>query len=887
MDNNNNRRDYILVLLPTIIFTFIYLIYLYIISKYIIRFYKTKKLSIFWISYLITFVLYILFLIVYLSYLFVSKGEIMIFFNPENYPSFIILLSSILVANLFNIINNLVYNSFSSLKIIISLNKIIKINNQHFQDLFFRLKDINSNFFEKKTLSRFYIIFGIIDVLLIVAFALEYNNYNDENTNSFLLVKNFIFYVLKLGYFICLISLFIFIFLLNIFKKRYLNKIYYNSELFSMKIYNFLYNKILFSSDIISIKILLDLIINFPILVILLFKIDNTLLWIISEIFTFFYILIFGALILKIDKINEIGKIPKVIKTWFFLKDINFCFCDNYQDYYLNDITYKYSKEEKQMLKSLKLIVDETEEIVKKESINIKINDNWKLSLVEEKIINMDKFSIRQTQTQSQIITDKVLKFNTISEIYVLYKLLMLYFEKNEYVYSKVQNKINEDGTPFKQFFTHQNLTKNKKKKARQTFGGNDGLSKQKEFKSNIDRISRISKFNSNNIIRSMQFKESKIFYSLEEKELREEFRVKFNNEKEIEFKIESLEPNSFFELFPFFQISIQDIINSLYPSNNKKIIEILLKQKQENLNKNNIESESENNLFHTYNSLLMLEIYDLEDFISSFDLSNFSLSYGTYITDIIKNINFTFLPLIIGIFNIEIYEENKIVVLYRNPLYFTNFNHYNHWINFFITEGPEKIKASIFQNEIIDINEIEIKNSLKMNEADYEEITNNLKRDFDFFTKMKFQVYPIIHLFIGDEKDEDIGNNIDVDESSLIENVSFHQTNLSGLLNITDDGSINNKIFKGNRKSDSIYKTDSNSLIDKEYYSINGHDVHTIKIYFTHFFRLNCELNKHKNSEDSIILKSNHYCQYLEGQIQTYLTKTTLFGIENIDNIN
>lgn len=149
----------------------------------------------------------------------------------------------------------------------------------------------------------------------------------------------------------------------------------------------------------------------------------------------------------------------------------------------------------------------------------------------------------------------------------------------------------------------------------------------------------------------------------------------------------------------------------------------------------------------------------------------------------------------------------------------------------------------------------------------------------------MKFQVYPIIHLFIGDEKDEDIGNNIDVDESSLIENVSFHQTNLSGLLNITDDGSINNKIFKGNRKSDSIYKTDSNSLIDKEYYSINGHDVHTIKIYFTHFFRLNCELNKHKNSEDSIILKSNHYCQYLEGQIQTYLTKTTLFGIENIDN--
>ena len=53
-------------------------------------------------------------------------------------------------------------------------------------------------------------------------------------------------------------------------------------------------------------------------------------------------------------------------------------------------------------------------------------------------------------------------------------------------------------------------------------------------------------------------------FYSLEEKELREEFRVKFNNEKEIEFKIESLEPNSFFELFPFFQIVFKNKLNFL-----------------------------------------------------------------------------------------------------------------------------------------------------------------------------------------------------------------------------------------------------------------------------------------------------------------------------------
>ena len=48
-----------------------------------------------------------------------------------------------------------------------------------------------------------------------------------------------------------------------------------------------------------------------------------------------------------------------------------------------------------------------------------------------------------------------------------------------------------------------------------------------------------------------------------------------------------------------------------------------------------------------------------------------------------IKNINYTFILLILGVFNIEICGENKIIILYRNPLYFSNFNLFNHWIIF------------------------------------------------------------------------------------------------------------------------------------------------------------------------------------------------------------
>ena len=878
MDDTDNRRNYILVLLFTIIFTTIYSIYLFIILNYIKTFYKTKKLSVLWISFLSSLIIYGVFIVTYLIYLFYSKGENIIIFNKSNNSSFTKIVAIILMIVVFNTINNLIYDSITSLRIIISLNKIAKIKTLDFQELFFKLQEASINFFNKIPAIIFYSIIGLVEIGLIFAFVFEYSYYNEEH-----LVKNYILISIKYLYDILIIILLLFIFLLNYYKNKVSNKIYYNPELFSMKIYNLINQKILSFSYIISFKNLVDLILNSPILIFLIFKVNHTLFWLIAECFIFSYILIFGALIFKIDKLNEIGKIPKIVKMWFFWKNINFCLTDNFYQYCLYDNVYKYSKEEKRMLKNLNLIEMEDENEKIKENNEIVITDSLKTSVIKEKLINMDIINIRETQTNE--FKNKILNFNTVSELYVLYKLLMLYFEKNEGVYSKVQNQINEEGTPFKLFYKQQNVTKNKKIKSRQTFGGND-VSKKKDFIDNIDRMSRISKINSSKIISSMKFNESKIFYSLEEKELREEFKAKFNYEKEASFKIESLSSNSFFELFPFYQISIQDIKKSLFASDNTKIHKILINNKNKNLNSNNIESESEDNLFYTYNSLLMMEIYDREEFISFNEFSSFVLSYGSYLLDTIKNINVTFIPLIIGVFNVEICDESKIVILYRNPLYFTNFNHFNHWINFFITEGPEKIKASIIQNDVLDINEIEIKNCLKMNESDYEEIINNLKRDFDFFIKIPSQVYPIIHLFIGNEnEDGNKMNDINMNESSLIENISSHPANISGLLNITDDGALNNRILKNSINDDSNYKTESNSLVDKEYYSQNGNDIHNIKIYFTHFFRLNCELNKQKDLDENIMLKSNHYCQYLEGQIQTYLTKTSLFDMENIDN--
>ena len=882
MDDSETRKIFILILIMTIIFTGIYFIYLFIIIKYIFTYFKSKKLSILWLQYTTTLILNFLLFAIYLVNLFYTKNEAIIIFNKEQNPCFIIIFIIFFIANIFNIINNLIYDVISSCFIIKNLKKLININQFNSKDMILNFKEISTNFFNKNKNMMFYFILTSIDIFIIIAFVIKYINYGEKETKSFFSLKNIIIFILKLGNIICFLALIVVIFLKNFFKKRILNKYTYINELFEMKIYNIFYNKNLFSFDIISFKIVVDLIINCPVLLLLIFKVNNYISWILSGLFIYLYILIFGALILKIDKMNEIGKISKSIKFWFLWKNINFSFNENDNNNYLYENVNNYSQEQKKILIDLKIIndIDEYEKIKEEMFVNkININESFKSSLIEDNRINIDKLST--SQFESKLKSQKKLNFNISSELYVLYKLLMLYFEKNEYVYSKLQNQINEDGTPFKQFYSLQNISKNKKKKVRQTFGGINDLANKNYFISNIDRISRISKLNSSSVLSFLKLSEQKIFFSLEEKELKEEFKYKFNLEKEAIFKIESLETNSFFELFPFCQISIQDIIKSLNPSDNKKTNDILLKEKNKKSKNNNIESESEDNLFYTFNSLLMMEVYDPQEFISSKDLSKFVSSYGEYLLDIIKNINFTFIPLIIGIFNVEIAGENKVVILYRNPLFFTNFNKYNHWINFCLTEGPEKIKASIFQNEI-DINEIEIKNNLKLSEADYEEVTNNLKRDFDFFVKINIQVYPIIHLFIGDEKDYD---NIHINESSIIENTSIHPTNLSGFLNETDDNIISSNNINNNLESGFAYKTESNSLIDKEYYSMNGDDIHTIKIYFTHFFRLDCELNRQKDIDNNNILKSNHYCQYLEGQTLTYLSKTTMFEIQDNEN--
>ncbi len=891
--------NYVLILLFCLLFMVVFFIYITVSIKYIIDNYKKRKNSIYWIQYIITCLTHIIFLFFYLCYLMKIKEDRLSIFDQNKSKLILILITIFMVGNIYIIIANLIFNCIASAILSFNIKKMINLIATDVQELTLKIKYIKTNVFNSKQHILFWTIFSIINIGLIIAFEIEYMNYDDSEIFGILKLENFIKYLLKYTYIFCFTSLIIcFVFLNYLRKKLFMKKDYYNKDKFAVKVYNIKLCQIIYNSDIISFKIISDLILNGPILYFLIFQICNAFFLILSIFLLYAYMLILGALYLKIDKYNEIGKISKTVKYWFCLKDFNFNFGFSDHQNFLNESTYKYTKQEKRILKDLKL--DEIEGLIDVDKNNddsrtsSKVDDS-KLIINEVSMTSIEKLSFRKTKSN---LKSEILNFELNSELYILYKLLMLYFEKNEGIYLDVQNKISKDGSPFKRFFTQQNITKNKKVKARQTFGFNENNELKSNFINNIDRISRISKLNISSITTFLKFKEGKIFYSLEEKELREEFKKKYDlSEKETTFTIESLQHGAFFELFPFYQISVQDIKKALNPSDNKKIYEVI-----RNKHKNGDEDEDDkkkeeteyNNLFYTYNSLLMMEVYDHKEFISSNNLNNFSLSYGNFLLENMKNFNFTFIPLILGIFNIEICGQSKVVILYRNPLFFSNFTHFNHWINFYITEGPEKLKVSVLQKDVIDINQIEIKNSLKMNEADYDQIISILKNDFNFVMNLNIQIYPVINLFIGDENSQGGGggNNHDANESSLMDNISVNQNNLSGILNNLEDGNFLNNVNENkslNLDEDDLYQTENNSLVDKEYYSMMGNDIHTVKIYFTHFFRPDCELNKQndKNDKNRNDLKSNPYCQYLEGQIQTYMTKTTMFELDSNENEN
>ena len=883
-----DENTFFLIIVISIVLIILFLVYLSFIITYIIKNYHTKQLCVFWFDYCLLIFTGIIFIIIYAINLIYNRKRIN---NPidlsNNFFSISIILS--LTTMCVTIIGSLFFDSIVAIKLSKKMNDLKKITETEFYEVPQKFKDIKIiNILKMKNNFIYYTIFTIINIIYIVLCYLAYRDTNIDRFNGYLNLYSYFTYLLRFYHLIILILLIISIILMNNSKNSLLKKYYYNPNRIAQKIYDIHFGQIVYFTDVLSVKLVSNLIMSIPSLFFLSLERFNTFSLIFSEIAIFIFIFIGGSENLILDKDIVSLKLNEKIKFLFCLRKLDFHFGEKDHRANFDDLMRNYSEDDLNILNDLSL-----NGLNDLESIFINFNDVG----TESSILGLNKTNTVNTALSMSTFHEpekRIIDFKTISEFYLVQKLMMIYFDTNKKVYESAIDSLDENFTEFKKY-------------------GNERKSKRKTLNAtrdslilNIDKISRLSIKDIEKIKPSIKISQSEVFTSIEEKELFEKLKNKLNikNEKYM-YKIESICSSELFELFPFFQMKISNISKSLNPARNIKIfnkfinrnniqnrLQIVNKDNRlsvtsykglidssDNSSINENKKELDKNLYYTHDLYLMYEIYDKSDFINLNELEGLIHEYNTYLLSVVKNMNYSFLPIILGIFSLEIYDSHKIIILYRNPLFFTNFYKFNHWINFYITEEPEKIKVSSLFNDVIDVNEIEIKNILELNEDDYEEVKNNLKNDYSFLKKIN-NIYPIIHLFIGDENNNGIDINMIVKRNK---NLFFEKSILGELSTSNEYGfydALENNFSMLNNNIDDNNEVNENSLFDKEYFCIDDNSIRTIKIYFTNLFRRNCELNAIQGNK----VNSELYCQYLQDQLMNYLIKNTLFNDEEDD---
>ena len=883
-----DENTFFLIIVISIVLIILFLVYLSFIITYIIKNYHTKQLCVFWFDYCLLIFTGIIFIIIYAINLIYNRKRIN---NPidlsNNFFSISIILS--LTTMCVTIIGSLFFDSIAAIKLSKKMNDLKKITETEFYEVPQKFKDIKIiNILKMKNNFIYYTIFTIINIIYIVLCYLAYRDTNIDRFNGYLNLYSYFTYLLRFYHLIILILLIISIILMNNSKNSLLKKYYYNPNRIAQKIYDIHFGQIVYFTDVLSVKLVSNLIMSIPSLFFLSLERFNTFSLIFSEIAIFIFIFIGGSENLILDKDIVSLKLNEKIKFLFCLRKLDFHFGEKDHRANFDDLMRNYSEDDLNILNDLSL-----NGLNDLESIFINFNDVG----TESSILGLNKTNTVNTALSMSTFHEpekRIIDFKTISEFYLVQKLMMIYFDTNKKVYESAIDSLDENFTEFKKY-------------------GNERKSKRKTLNAtrdslilNIDKISRLSIKDIEKIKPSIKISQSEVFTSIEEKELFEKLKNKLNikNEKYM-YKIESICSSELFELFPFFQMKISNISKSLNPARNIKIfnkfinrnniqnrLQIVNKDNRlsvtsykglidssDNSSINENKKELDKNLYYTHDLYLMYEIYDKSDFINLNELEGLIHEYNTYLLSVVKNMNYSFLPIILGIFSLEIYDSHKIIILYRNPLFFTNFYKFNHWINFYITEEPEKIKVSSLFNDVIDVNEIEIKNILELNEDDYEEVKNNLKNDYSFLKKIN-NIYPIIHLFIGDENNNGIDINMIVKRNK---NLFFEKSILGELSTSNEYGfydALENNFSMLNNNIDDNNEVNENSLFDKEYFCIDDNSIRTIKIYFTNLFRRNCELNAIQGNK----VNSELYCQYLQDQLMNYLIKNTLFNDEEDD---
>ena len=952
------------IIILLILFSFLDFIFLSFVAYYIKK-NNNKNITLLWIDYFITITNGFIFSVIYITNLLVNYKNRIKYFEDIYSNKLYILTNSFLMLFFYTSISNLIFDIVKSIQLSYKIMKFRRINNtQDLEQMVIELKLIDiMNYTSPGKHYKFTFVMNVINILIVGFFTIVYIRIDIQN--EFFSIKEFNRYLLQYYHYFILGILFICFQFINHQKKSLTNKHYYSHNKLLSSIYKINSNELLYNLDILFYKLIVDLIINIPLILYISFLMLNTFAIFVFPVCLFLYIFIGGNILLTIDRNNKyknnyyVGKIirPKELSKLFCFKNIHFHFLDNNFNLFMNDYEYfsNLGKEDKEILRVLKINFLEENTIYNKcDSEEYEINSN----------IN----------SEDNIIDGENSEINTVSEFFVIYKLLYYFFEKNKELYGillKIVKK-NFKGSNDLSSIKKNSFRKNKKQKEVEI--NNINL---QEYVNNINKINSMPDLNRKKLKSKLKINEEKMFAKPEEKELLQELKSKHNKSKEekFEFCIEALSHSPLFELFPLYQIKLEDIFKSLLPSNNMNVIKNFVKDlnrsnnnnnnnSSSNSNSNNINNNSncnenqkilENNLnkmvnqiikitdndskssneneiiridenknitndnngnksysdnnessesgnsninklkcYKTYNSLLMIEIYNKSEFMSINNIPKFVISFKNHAIKAVKNMRCTFLPLIMGIFNIRFMGQNKIVIVYRNPLNFINYVYYNEWLQIILHELTEKIiKSPVLNNQTIIIRELvsntsdsedlqksqksnRTKVNITLNHDDIEDIENNLKSDFDFL--IEFQLYPIMHVFVGIENEIE---NKKLKRSHIFsENVNVgsygshgsQQQNISFLLNVS------NNSFNSLKRKDLL--DENNCILEREYNSANDNkEITSVKLYLTNLFR--------NDPKEKPILQPINLTNYLKKRIKEYFKNPEYSSSDEKDSEN
>ena len=629
--------------------------------------------------------------------------------------------------------------------------------------------------------------------------------------------------------------------------------------------------------------------------------------------FGILYLYIFGIMLLHLDYLTNEYK-EKLLNILFCIKKFHFYFGKGKMIKNINIIFNKNFNEDKVNYNSYFKEVSDY-----KDTTQI-INDSFSYSESNSSGINSSSESSTEEERGNLFKEENRLDYEySPCNYFIIFKLLYLYYKINKNVFldlermndnniSKIDNNVNSpmniksdfDNTQI--FGSMHSSIKSEEAKKYKRFRYNSLYQKKNKgkalnvnirdftiIKEKIDNISKLSSSSKNKLIASKKFTLDELYSNIEDenndignfsksfsiiKEKDESFfnnsseiddinkrksnkNVSVLNEQEIIFSIKSLINDDLFDINPYFNLKIKDIIKSLDITTNMKLFDKFSKEKYKN--------ESYNN-YYTTDSLLSFELYD-EDFFSDKKLKYFISSYKNYLFDKITNFSYSFLPFIIGIFKIKYMSYSKVVVLYRNPLTFSYNINFHYWLKYIFNDKERKIEASTDKKDIINIDDIETSNNIMIENYEYKNSLEILDSDLQFLqSTIKFNMNFKLNLFIlNDEYKNDL---FDIDKSEIssmnhnLNNLNDNNIATNALERIMTESMVSFPIDDYNCKKFNFHKkyfgSDDICLLEKLYVNELVNNRYIFKIYFSDIFMRKNIREGEENKKTNLHMKGN-----------------------------